>query len=510
MADRVHNLPAEQAELEAVLASGIFARAPSLAHILTYICQKYFDGEADSIKEYNIAVEALGRPADFDQKKDSIVRVEAHRLRKRLRQFYQNEGATHEVRIDLPPGAYAPRFTRASRDAAPAVTTPAADMPGSKPRMPQPLVAAGILLVAALIALGSWHWRTSAGKPSAPAPPAGAPPQGNISEVRILCGSKMSYSDREGRLWVPDRYYTGGTAMSTTAGDILGSQNPAIFSHWRDGTFAYRIPVKPGVYEVSLYFSEPRFGLGVEAVGNETSRLFDVSINGKPALTEMDILSEAGGGRTMLTRVFRDVEPDKDGLIVLEFNGRVGGALVNGIAVVPGIQGRLRPIRIAARNDAYTDSAGRLWSDDRAFSGGKLAVRIEGISNTPDPDLYRGERYGNFDYMISVPPDSTYTAVLHFAETWFGGTGKGGSGSRLFDIFCNGERLLQNFDVHLEAGGAFRAIQRTFRGLKPTPNGKLRFQFNPSRNYAFVNALEILDEGAGAAPRPNQPAPQTR
>src|SRR5580698_7333628 len=102
----------EKNELQALLDSGIFHRAPNLAHVLTYVCCQYFEGAAEQIKEYNIAVEALRRPAGFDQKRDSIVRVEAHRLRKRLREYYQAEGACHIVRIDIPPGQYAPQFVR--------------------------------------------------------------------------------------------------------------------------------------------------------------------------------------------------------------------------------------------------------------------------------------------------------------------------------------------------------------------------------------------------------------
>ena len=66
----------EKREYQSLLASGIFDRAPNLAQVLTYVCEKYFEGAAEQIKEYNIAVEALGRPAGFDQKRDSIVRVE--------------------------------------------------------------------------------------------------------------------------------------------------------------------------------------------------------------------------------------------------------------------------------------------------------------------------------------------------------------------------------------------------------------------------------------------------
>src|ERR1700685_3479555 len=100
----------EKNELQSVLASGIFNRAPNLAHVLTYVCCQYFEGAGEQIKEYNIAVDALGRPADFDQKRDSIVRVEAHRLRKRLREYYDADGADHGLRIHIPPGQYAPRF----------------------------------------------------------------------------------------------------------------------------------------------------------------------------------------------------------------------------------------------------------------------------------------------------------------------------------------------------------------------------------------------------------------
>ena len=100
----------ERREIETVLASASFSRAPSLAQLLTYICNRYFAGDADQIKEYNIAVEALSRPAEFDQKKDSIVRVEAHRLRRRLREYYATEGASHAIHIVVPSGQYVPRF----------------------------------------------------------------------------------------------------------------------------------------------------------------------------------------------------------------------------------------------------------------------------------------------------------------------------------------------------------------------------------------------------------------
>ena len=93
-----------------MLASGIFDRSRSLSKLIKYICGKYFGGQSDEIKEYSIAVEALGRPPDFDQKKDAIVRVEMHRLRKRLREYYANAGASDPVHICIPEKGYVPVF----------------------------------------------------------------------------------------------------------------------------------------------------------------------------------------------------------------------------------------------------------------------------------------------------------------------------------------------------------------------------------------------------------------
>lgn len=59
----------ERIELDAVLSSKLFMRAPGLINFLKYVCGKYFEGNSSQIKEYNIATEALGRSGDFQQKR---------------------------------------------------------------------------------------------------------------------------------------------------------------------------------------------------------------------------------------------------------------------------------------------------------------------------------------------------------------------------------------------------------------------------------------------------------
>ncbi len=104
------DLEAQRAELEAVLRSEPFTRAPTLANLLSYLCEKLFAGEAYQIKEYSVGIEVFHRGSSFDQDSDSIVRVEANRLRKRLAAYYAGDGASHRIRITIPLGQYVPEF----------------------------------------------------------------------------------------------------------------------------------------------------------------------------------------------------------------------------------------------------------------------------------------------------------------------------------------------------------------------------------------------------------------
>ena len=71
---------------------------------------------------------------------------------------------------------------------------------------------------------------------------------------------------------------------------------------------------------------------------------------------------------------------------------------------------------------------------------------------------------------------------------------RAGRGARVFDVFCNGEALLRNLDVFQEAGGANRALVRTFEHLEPNAQGKFILDFVPDRNLATVTAIELSAE----------------
>lgn len=100
----------ERAELNSVLSSTTFPKSPNLARLLQFLCLKYFEGKSAELKEYNIGVEAFGRPPAFDPTTNSIVRVELHRLREKLNKYFETEGSNDPVVIRLQPGSYVPQF----------------------------------------------------------------------------------------------------------------------------------------------------------------------------------------------------------------------------------------------------------------------------------------------------------------------------------------------------------------------------------------------------------------
>src|SRR6201987_1086494 len=103
-------LAEERAALQAALDSSVFRARPRLASLLQYICERHFDGETEGLKEYSIATEVFRRPESSDQATDSIVRVEVFRLRKKLREFYEGEGADQPIEVVIAPGHYRPQF----------------------------------------------------------------------------------------------------------------------------------------------------------------------------------------------------------------------------------------------------------------------------------------------------------------------------------------------------------------------------------------------------------------
>jgi len=535
----------ERMELHAVLSSPLFQRAPNLSKILAYICEQYFSGKASDLKEYNIAVDALGRASGFDPQVDAIVRVDLHLLRKRLEVFYAQDGRSRRLRIILPLGQYTPEFVRHDSAQLTGGRTPVPELPtrdpiehtilsksppgepfapGTDSDRQRPALGAGgivkyavtwcrghiILLVALSCCLlgltigagGSLilyrHRLSIWAAPGArtPSPAINAEilpriffdsfPDFEDQAIRIRCGSDRDYVDASGLRWGMDRYYSGGTPFRRDVTQIFRSADPALYSTGRRGIFQYNIPVPAGTYEVRLLFAET--APGIEDGVRQNS--FDVG----PAVSEtLDIASDAGAASTATMKVYSNVQPGADGKITINFWS--SDAFLNALEIVPETDdGKPDTIRISTLPHVFTDSAGRHWLSDRYFLGGRN-IPHQGPLSHDDSLLFSHERYGSFNYAIPVAKGFSYQLTLYMAERYWGpqNSGPGGIGSRVFNVRCNGLKLLEDFDLLKVADNATGVAVR-FSHLQPDSNGKLSLDFVPVTNYSVLNALEVAAE----------------
>jgi beta-galactosidase len=153
-----------------------------------------------------------------------------------------------------------------------------------------------------------------------------------VRAVRIDSGALVSAPGTSLRFG-SDAWFEGGTAgtVDTPGGrgraavtvPISGTVDRDLLATYREGAFAYRIPLNAGRFAVKLTFVEPKLAPG--------ERLFDVYADGRSVLPALDVAASAGAPRTALTRSFPvDVQ---GGELVLEFRPLKGAAVVSAIEI---------------------------------------------------------------------------------------------------------------------------------------------------------------------------------
>lgn len=509
----------ERAELEAAVEA--LGRSSRLAQLLHYIGEKHFVGQSDQLSEYTIATEVFGRSkTTFDASEDAIARVEAHRLRKRLKEFYDGSGKNHTLQLTIPPGSYVLTFTRkatapqapasiespkhsawnselaaahhaGSRKPVPGKASPAFASQTRLPKTARIVALAGVSLCIVVFALVIFSRARTGTHDAAGLPLAsqGAKPVPALTSVRLLAGnSGAPQTDSAGQVWDGDNFFHGGGAWRRPDSSIARTRDPFMFQYWRTGDTAYNIPLRPGNYELHLYFV-------TSEKSSESLSTFTVRINGNLVLTGFDINSDAMGENIADERIFRDVSPAADGMLHIDFASERGAPKINAIEVQPGIPHKQLPVRLVMQRTSFTDHNGQIWQPDNYYMNGRLSDQRQEVTNSSDPDLFAVERFGHFNYAIPVDTRDRYTLILHFVEFYFGtqAAGGGGVGNRVFKVMCNGETLLDNFDIYKEAG-SLHVLTKTFSHLKPSAQGKLNLTFEPISNNATVSGIEVLDE----------------
>lgn len=150
--------PGIREELWRIVESETFRASKRSQEFLKYTVEKALGNHFDELKERVIGSALFGRPADYDTGTDSIVRVIANETRRRLHQFYQEDGQSRRIRIELPLGSYIPivHCSRASvvlqvpSVAAAALSTLAASPSVIKPQRQRLLFAAWAVATLAL------------------------------------------------------------------------------------------------------------------------------------------------------------------------------------------------------------------------------------------------------------------------------------------------------------------------------------------------------------------------
>jgi TolB-like protein/Tfp pilus assembly protein PilF len=105
-------------QLAKILSSNTFARSERLARFLSFTVEQMLEGRGEQLKEFVVGIEVFDKTDKYDPRIDPIVRVEARRLREKLRKYYETEGRNDPLHIEFPTGTYVPWV--GTRDAAPA------------------------------------------------------------------------------------------------------------------------------------------------------------------------------------------------------------------------------------------------------------------------------------------------------------------------------------------------------------------------------------------------------
>ena len=312
------------------------------------------------------------------------------------------------------------------------------------------------------------------------------------SVVRILCGSKTSYTDGSGNVWSADKYFVGGKPITSSAkinGTLPTAKDQALYNHGRAGKeFTYSIPVKPGLYAIRLKFAEPKYDYFFQ-------RPFSMDINGRRVMTNVDICQAARGSKKAYEREFRYMVPNGDGKLVLKFTGgwepmmKSSEAMVQAIEVLPEVK---PSIRIDCGSDSeFIDWAGWTWSADSGFAGGQVIKSDSAVDQASptlyDQGLYRTACSGKtINYSFSLPA-GLYTVHLKFAELWLKEIGK-----RPMDIEINGRTFWKSFDPSKIAGKLGMTSDIRADDITPDKNGKISIKIKAAgANDAILQGIEV-------------------
>lgn len=276
-----------RAQLEKLLASATFSRADRLRRFLQFTVEETLAGKGEDLKEYQIGVQVFGRKDSYDTRLDPIVRVEAGRLRSKLKEFYSSEGSNDPVVIGFRAGSYVPVFQQRK-----AASSPAQRILPALRRLRDPKTMA--LLACALLAATAFYWAAGSYRE-------------NLSLRREIQAARQPPLDRDlALIW--------GDFFAPDARSLVVFGSPVFFAAERETLFLRW----SGLSEATAAAGDPRFQAMQQRFGPLTGPRYDYALMGDAvALQRLTaFFSRARAGLTALPAHEATWELISDGNII--------------------------------------------------------------------------------------------------------------------------------------------------------------------------------------------------
>lgn len=247
----VLELEANQAQVHRIIQSKAFRTSEVHRNLLQYLAEKSLSGTADAVKEYTVGLDVFAKPASYDPRQESVVRMHVGRLRQKLAEYYRSEGVDDLIFVDVPKGGFkvtfATREIRPERMEAVAEETPQ----GGGDRRAE-IILGALLAISSVCALifGIELWRQKQSAVAVAAAPYGSAELEQLWEP-ILAGNRP--------LMVCLAASNGVTGVGTASASFLLGQ---FLSHRKDNVLLTRSDLlsMPEVIMDNVVFLGPATG----------------------------------------------------------------------------------------------------------------------------------------------------------------------------------------------------------------------------------------------------------
>jgi hypothetical protein len=329
--------------------------------------------------------------------------------------------------------------------------------------------------------------------------------------------------------WAEDQFFVGGKSYTNpNVTSIAGTDDDVLYLTERSATanlepFDYEIPVANGTYEVRLHLAEIWFGAPNSGPAGAGNRVFSVTAEGEPFLTDYDIFAEVGTTTAVIETATVEVT---DGVLDLAFTATVNQPKVSAIEVLEILDGEVPAATDTVRiNTGGPEQSvdGTVWSACSSLtncngwvSGGFAYTEMQTIADVPantNQTIFHsewtggaagpagtivpvGERAFGFDIPVT---DGSYVVRLHFAEL-----NKYEPGARIFDVVLEGQTVLDGLDLFAQVGVHTATV---FEFPVVVTDGVVTIDFIHQVENAKISAIEILPSTGPGTPEPEPEDP---